>query len=442
MAETRLDIVLLAFFLVGGIVFFTKPWFSMIFLLIFVFLAPRAGFLVSMNWKYPLPLGYMFVLFLMARWSLSLLFVKRRRSAGSPIGGVFPFYIIASVLAIAIGVINGGDLNTMALETFIYFLAFFIFFMVLDLFDNERCVKVFITGSLICGALISLYGILLLVFGQSILVEYVTYNSSSYKALLGQFIANRRTISSYGDPNTLGAQLMVFASIFASLLLMGKYRPASRILIFIGLVLTVLCIYFASSRASLLGLFVLSVILAMTRVKKLWFYVPIFAVSYFIFLEPIRKYYEHRIYTTGITSDMRITYLKLFLDLFVRYPFGVGFGCNIDPEWRIIPANNIWVGFNSFYIHLLSRVGIQGLAIFCFMLFLIIKYLFTGLRYIEDNNTRYYVFGAACGIIVQQFNFLANNVYHVPGGMLNFWIMCGMLTVMVNRCRYKEERIS
>ncbi|MFA5147333.1 MAG: O-antigen ligase family protein [Candidatus Omnitrophota bacterium] len=442
MAETRLDIVFLSLFFIAGIVFLSKPLFSVVSILILVFLAPRAGFLVSTNWKYPLPLGYIFVVFLMAKWFLHLLFVKKKRSEGSPIDKVFPFYVIVSVVAIIVGVINNGDINTMVLETFIYFLAFFIFFMVLDLFDNERCVKVFITGSLICGAMISLYGILLLIFGQSILIEYLTYTSSNYKALLGQFIMNRRTISSYGDPNTLSAQLMVFASIFASLLLMGKYRSTGKILLFAGLILTVLCIYFASSRASLMGLFVLSMILAMTRVKKLWFYVPILTISYFIFLEPIRKYYEHRIYTTGITSDMRITYLKLFLDLFVRYPFGVGFGCNIDEKWNIIPAGNVWLGFNSFYIHIFSRIGIQGVVLFCLMLFLIIKYLFTGLRYIKDVNTRYYVFGAACGIIVQQFNFIANNVYHVPGGMLNFWIMCGMLTIIINRSRSRDNTAS
>ncbi|MDP3789899.1 MAG: O-antigen ligase family protein, partial [Candidatus Omnitrophota bacterium] len=200
----------------------------------------------------------------------------------------------------------------------------------------------------------------------------------------------------------------------------------------IGLIASVVCIYFAGSRASFIGLFVLLIIFAMTKIKKMWLYIPILTGGYLVFIEPLRRYYEHRIYAIGIIGDSRMEFIKTFFDLLTRIPFGVGFGNSIDDKFNVIPAENIWFGLNSFYLHILTRIGVQGLVTFALMLFFIVRSLFDGIKYIEDPNVRYFVFGAACGIIVQQLNFMANNVYHVPGGMLNFWVMCGMLTVIIN----------
>lgn len=436
MTGTSLSTILIFSILLAAISLFSKPRVLMIFLLLFVYLLPRAGFTLQTAWyHFPLPAGYLVVVFIMIRWFFHSVFGRGRVKKEIPTRKVFYLYVIIAVLAVGAGLLTKGYIPTMILEALFYFAAFFVFFMVIDMFENKDCAKMFMNGILLCGFLVSLYGVLLLIYGKALLINNITYNAATYTALEGQFIYAKRTLSTYGDPNVLNAQLMVFCGIFTGLVLQGKYSFWKRAFLLVSLVLTIVCIYFASSRASLIGLFVLLIVFAMTRIKKLWLYIPILSVGYFMFIEPVRKYYEHRIFTTGITSDLRITYVKVFFEILTRFPFGVGFGNSIDENYNIIPAYNVWYGFNSFYLHFLSRVGIQGLIVFVIMLYLILKYLFIGSDRIKDPNIRFFIFGAGWGVVVQQFNFITNNVYQVPGGMLNFWIMCGMLTVIVNLCK-------
>lgn len=420
--------------LIAAAAFILKPRFLTVLLLIFIYLLPRAGFLVFFGLNYyPLPIGYILVAFIMLRWLWRLLVGRIKQKTGNPIRRIFPLYIGIAIMAIIIGVLNKGNIRIMVLEITFYFLAFFVFFMVLDMFQEKDCLKIFIGGIPICAFLVSLYGILLLIYGQPLLINNVTYNAATYVTLIGQFIYAKRTISSYGDPNTLSAQLMVFCGILGSLALSGKFRILKRIFFLIALILTVVCIYFASSRASLIGMFILLLIFAVSRIKKTWLYLPILTAGYIMLIEPVRAYYDHRLFRTGLPStDLRITYIRTFFDILMHIPFGCGFGNSIDGSYSPVPAINIWHGFNSFYIQLLSRTGIQGLIVFAIMFYLILRYLFLGISSIEAPNVRYFVFGAACGVVVQQFNFLSNNVYHTPGGMWNFWIMCGMLIAITN----------
>jgi hypothetical protein len=313
--------------------------------------------------------------------------------------------------------------------------------MVVYMFQEEKSVKLFINGILWSAFLVSLYGILLLMIGQKFLIRYVTYNSGTDIALLGQFLIARRTLSTYGDPNVLSSQLVVFISILLSLVFNGNYKLTFKAFLIFTLALTLLCVYFSSSRAALLGVFAIFMVLAMGRIKKIWLMIPIVIIGYIIFLEPIRKYYEHRIYTTGFTSDLRITtYVPLFFQMALRIPFGVGFGNNLDPDtFMVTPAINIWHGLNSFYLLLVTRIGLQGVAILILMIYLIARYAIVESRFIEDPNIRYFLYGAGYGVLGQQFNFITNNVYMVPGGMLNFWIMCGMLTIGVNMFARKTK---
>ncbi len=431
---TSMEIILLSSLAIAIIAFFLKPRISMLLILIFIYTLPRAGFVISTAWYYyPIPIGYIFITFMMVKWTLLKFIGGTGPKKENPISHVFTWYVVVAISAIIIGIVNRGKISVMLLEIVFYFLAFFTYFMVLDVFSSEKCVRLFMRGILICGFLVTLYGILLLVFGKSLLINGVTYNSSSYITLIGQFIIAKRTISSYGDPNALSAQLMVFCGIFGSLVFLGDFKIVKRTFLTIGLILTIICIYFASSRASLLGVFILFIVFAITRIKKVLLWFPLITAAYIMFLEPIRQYHNHRLFTTGIPStDLRIMYVKKFFELLTKVPFGAGFGNGITEDYIVVPAYNIWYGFNSFYLNIFSRVGIQGLIVFTIMLFLMVKYIFAGLRYITNPNVRYFAFGAACGIVVQQFNFLANNVYHVPGGMLNFWVMCGMLTAIVN----------
>lgn len=415
----------------------------MVFILIFIYLFPRAGFIIRRSnvHYYALPIGYILMACIMTRGGFRLLLKKFNLGQENPIKGIFLAYVFIAIFGIFNGIINRGSLATCLVEIVVYFVTFFVFFIILDMYKREDCIRIFMGGILICGFLVALYGVLLIRYGESLLIRYVTYNSSTNIALIGQFIIARRTISSYGDPNALGAQLLVFCSIFASLLLLGKNRFLIKLFLLSALILTIVCIYFTSSRASLFGIFVLSALFAATRIKKMFFYVPILTAGYILLLEPIRVYYAHRLFTTGISpGDLRIIYVKEFFELLRRYPFGIGFGTTLIGDYIPAPAHNIWAGYNSFYLHIFSRLGIQGLAIFILMFFFILKYIYEGSGHIRDTNVRYFVFGGVCGIIAQQINFITNNIYLVPGGMFNFWIMCGMLTATVNF--YKEKSLT
>ncbi len=438
MAPTSELTLLFFLFLFAIVVFFSKPRRLILFILITVYLIPRAGFILSTSWyRYPLPAGYMLIALIMIRWFFHVITAKEREKLPPGIVNTFYFYVLTAIFGIILGFIYKGRFSVMILEILFYFAAFLIFFMIIDLFARKDCAEVFINGFLICGFLISLYGLLVFAFGGSLLIPYITYTAATYYSFM-VFSEVNRTLSSYGDPNVLGAQLVVFCSIYTSLILDGRYSVMKKAFLFVSLMLTMLCIYYTNSRASLVGLFLLVVIFSATKVTKIWLYVPILAIGYLMFVEPASRGYSHRLFKEKLGLDVRASYGNLFFDLITRFPFGVGFGNTIDKYYNMRAARNMWDGFNSFYLQFFSRVGIQGLLLFVIFLFLLMRYIFTQFKYIEDHNAKQFVFGGACGIIAQQFSFISNNIYHIPGGMLNFWVMCGMLIAIINAYKGNE----
>src|SRR3989338_1396122 len=123
MQLTDIKIIIVFAVVIAAIAFFSPRWFSMFLISIFVYLLPRTGFLIFTNWPYPFPIGYIFVGFLMVKWFLSLFIRKERARIENPIREIFTVYVIIAIIAIVVGVINGGNIPTMLFEIAIYFLA-------------------------------------------------------------------------------------------------------------------------------------------------------------------------------------------------------------------------------------------------------------------------------------------------------------------------------
>ncbi len=403
-------------------------------LLISIFLLPRAGFVIS-EMLLPLPIGYIIVVVLVIKYFIGrvIIFKVNESKVYNPIARFFPFYLVISAYSFINSIIYKANTGVVFLELCFYVFSFFLYFVLVRIFAKDALIDLFIKGIIVISLLVSIYGLLVYFFGKSMLINYLTYNSTQTGAI-GALEYYKRTLSSYGDPNALGAQLVIFCPILFMLLFSIKLSVFKRIFLLVTLLLNCACLLLTESRGALIGLGIAIIALIISKFRRSWFVVPaVISIVTLILIQPATFYESHRAFDEElIIGDERLNFGTLTKNIIVNIPLGVGFGVTMDDFNNIQVAHSIWNGYNSFYLQLLSKVGIPGVFLFLLMLFAMLKYFISNLKFIKDPLRRNFVFGASVGIIGSQVSWYANNIYMLPGGMLNFWMLCVMLTVIVS----------
>jgi hypothetical protein len=134
------------------------------------------------------------------------------------------------------------------------------------------------------------------------------------------------------------------------------------------------------------------------------------------------------------TADARQQFPAMALQLLQVAPFGCGFGRTIVLQlegihwsFAVIPTENVWTGFNSFWLTLFCRLGVPGVISFVLLLVMLLSYMAGKIRIIQDAQVKAMLVGSLAGLAGQSIIWLANNTYMLPGGGLNFWFMMGVL---------------
>ncbi|MDD5432295.1 MAG: O-antigen ligase family protein [Candidatus Omnitrophica bacterium] len=359
---------------------------------------------------------------------------KYKIKIDNPIAKVFPFYFLICLYSLFLGIISEAPVAIMYIEFFFYALSFLIYYAFIDVFADESLIDIFIKLTILISVILSIYGFLVFTFGEKLLINSVTYNSTQ-RGALDALLITRRTMSSYGDGNVLGAQLVIFCTIIITILFNVKSSLLNKLYLLFAFIINSLCLYLTNSRGALIGFALSLVILLILRFRKLWLLLPVgILVFFFITSQQVSLSETHRFFQKeSYEEDIRFSFGDTAKNIVTNAPLGTGFGLNLDDSFNNIEkCDSIWAGYNSFYLQVLGRVGLIGMSLFIFMMFLMLRYFLINLKYISDPLRKNFVFGASIGIICAQISWYSNNVYMLPGGLLNFWFLCAMLTIIVS----------
>jgi hypothetical protein len=402
----------------------------LIVLMIFIFALPRAGVLVP-GINLPLPIAHVLAAVLILEW---LLFRRKRFPEPTSLNLYFLLYTAVAGLGLVIGLATGGVHRIMFLELCFYLFAIGLFFYASETFLQRRHFHVFGKLLLVISLGISTYGIAQRYFGSGILINNITYNAAhdvarSYVELPG---AQMRVLSSYGDPNVLSSQLLVFTGMALALLLAKGVSARIRMLCIAVVTLNVICIFYTGSRAGMLLLPLVAIIICVWRTRWALFILPVLVFIGILFLP---QWFATSRFAGGIGSeDVRHQFPQMAWRLLQVVPMGCGWGKTVllqiqGMSWafEVKPAHVVWMGFNSFWLTLFCRLGVPGVVTFIMLLAALFKYVWTRAKLINDPLVKAMLIGILAGFVGQWAIWMVNNTYMLPGGNLNFWFTMGML---------------
>ena len=409
--------------------------FWLLVLTIMLFGLPRAG-LVIRQVHLPLPLAHVLAALVIIEW-----FVLRRARASdkSRVGAFALLYGSLAALGLVIGLTIGGSWILACLELCFYLFSLGLYFYASDTFCSQGQFRRFAQVLLVISVAVSLYGIAQQYLGASILIDNVTYTSASQTARGYLEVAEgsgtgRRVLSSYGDPNVLSTQLVFFVAIGMALAFGRGIRRSVRLLSLLVVLVNVVCIIYTGSRAGLVCLALVTLAIMCWRSRwALRMVLPVIAMA-------VAVAYMFGVWGANagegslFAGDARWDYPRIAWHLLQTVPLGSGFGNTVrlmitaaGPSSEVVPATVIWSGFNSFWLNLLSRLGVPGVLSLMLLVVVLMRHIIRQLRMVSEGWVRAFVVGGLIGLGCQWLVGLANNTYMLPGGSLNYWFLMGML---------------
>jgi len=413
-----------------------RPEVWLLLLTVLLFGLPRAGFVMG-QFFLPLPLTHVLAAVFIVEWLL-----LRKTSVGTHrhLARYFLLYALVAGFGLVLGLSTGGTRLVAFLEISFYFFAMGLFFYTSETFRQRRHFYLFAHLALGISVAVSLYGIAQKFFGSSVLVPYVTYTSFGQDISQISYSIKTRVLSSYGDPNVLASQLVVFVGISMALIVGRGLSSGTRMLGLFILAVNVVCIVFTGSRAGMLCLALVPMIILYWRSKWAILILPVLLGLGILWLPSVvESSLVGKVSSMGPgimidPGDLRAEFPSLAWRLLQAVPLGCGWGNTVTMQvtglnWDFMmrPAEVIWMGFNSFWLNLFSRLGVPGLVTFVLLLVVLFRYVWAHARMVQDAWVRAFLIGALAGFIGQSVIWLVNNTFMLPGGGLNFWFTMGML---------------
>ncbi len=206
---------------------------------------------------------------------------------------------------------------------------------------------------LVISLLVSLYAIAQRFVSFDILVNSITYNSSSDTPRRLATTANmgiRRVISTYGDPNVLASQMVIFFGMALAILLLRGSSFQMKMIAAVLLVLNVLAVVYTGSRTALVCLALVSIVVMSFRNRWILLLLPALAIGSIVFLpEIVEMGLAGRFSGLLDASDMRAQFPRMAWQLVNIVPVGAGFGRSVVLSterltwaFNIVSADVVW----------------------------------------------------------------------------------------------------
>jgi len=261
--------------------------------------------------------------------------------------------------------------------------------------------------------------------------------SAAIASIIGffQYLGPRHyVVSTFGNPNFFAGHISMPMCIGFSLLFSKEFKDEQKFLTLIFLIFGIQTLLFTKSRAAITGLFfgIATVFFILNKEKKIKWIGYLILFFFLALLLPV-------IYKEFITN-IRFYIWSGTINLIKHKPFfGWGFGQFIfhyfyfrKREYFLQPeATPITNHAHNEYLEICSELGIIGLLLFLFFIYLIINKYFRKNYKIENSI----IAGFAGGIVAVMVDNIFSTNLRNPSTAMYFWFLLGVL----NRRDDKKE---
>ena len=294
---------------------------------------------------------------------------------------------------------------------------FFAFYIVVHLVKRENQLKRFIRVWLASAIVVTLYGI----------YQYITSPSL--------FVSSFFTLNSY-----LSQYLILIIPLILSLFLFkkitkpdksGNYKfPCSRSILGIVLLLTFILLVLTMERGAwlgiIIGLLTMGIIL---KEKRILIGVPLLFLLIFFAFSPF-KARALSIFQSRYHSE-RLCCIKSCLTMIKEHPLiGVGLGNfrHYYPDYMLPGAKEHFLHAHNVFLQIAVEMGIPGLLVFLWLLFLFFKDAFSNKG--KNEYIRILRVGLSAGIIAILVTSLFHDVFHSRQIATLTWYIIGMVVAL------------
>ena len=385
-------------------------------------------------------------------WLIQVFLKKAEWKTRSPLMIPVVLYILTSILASFVGLLNDAKPLLVAFRFTRTVIFVYLFFVFINIVRKRKQLQQLVVVLLICVTLVSAFGLMQKVMGQA-WTETVSVKAlkklgypSQVNYVAGGEGENQayRINSTFLHPNVLGAYLILALPFFVSLLWLYR-KWWQSLLLGAGLLIMLSCLFLTGSRAAWIGAGVVALIYGVLgffdkrMILTVITVILVIAVLFAIIKPP--AFVKQRFVSLSATqaSKARLYQYKLAVDFFMAHPF---FGVGMGMEGQMLRSNNIvqmWAAVENVYLTYLVSHGLIG-----FIPFLLLFVVFMGMLLISRNNSkddpfmRYYSEAFLLGLVgfaVSAF-FGAWLLFAIPMVTL-FWAFLGMGACLYNM--YKES---
>lgn len=368
----------------------------------------------------PDTINLMYMIFLVGAFFYKQLFAEASSLTKSPIDMPIILFVFAIVISTITSINPVGSFRDLA----IHFAGIgFVFVMINSIKTLEDFNKV-VTLLVFSATVIALYGIYQYIVGVEMDAAWLDVeNNPDIKA---------RVYSVFNNPNIFAEYLIMTIPMSVSLFWHSKLLHKKIVFLGTTLILT-LSLLLTLSRGGWLGFaFAILIFIILVEQRLLLSLIPISVGAIYLLPQTILN----RILSIGNLTDSsnayRIKIWEITLDIIKdNWVAGVGFGHLpykqvFETYIRTMP---IYHAHNT-YLETAAEMGIPGLLILVFMIFILFKYAFQKLIQNRNKYIKVMTAGALAGIGGLLAHGAVENVLYLPKIIINFWILVAFILTL------------
>lgn len=341
------------------------------------------------------------------------------------------FVILLAVMLFAGGIVTSGgeaSLNAALMYTGLLVM----YFLVVNLMNTKEWLNKCITAIAAPSMVIAVLGI----------IEYASGSMPSQWIDSDMFsdISNR-AVATFDNPNMLATYLILTAPFIWVHMRNKEFTVSGRIISGIGSLASIVCVVLTWSRGGWLGMIAAIIVFLLINYKHTFKYFLVLGLSSPVWIAALPDSVIRRFTSIGSLADSS-TYYRLFtwkgsLKMLAEYyPGGIGVGesafAQIYPLYSYIGTETT-VHSHNLYLELALELGVIGLVVFAFIMFMVVQRGFGCIKYNSENRlTVAFVSAALSGLVAAFVHGMFDHIWYNYRVFFMFWVVAALLCAFAN----------